>query len=134
MNIESGNLNQLNTENTGWFIGYSDWVKSGGEDLRFMSFDKNSKGLCVKWFAHEIGFPNGEPKPISTGRTISLLVDEVGKFKIEFSESERFTASSTKSYMLKKSGDYVIWGENLYHRAFCLAPSTILTIRWEPED
>ncbi len=134
MHLESGNLSELDTEDTGWFIGYSDWTRSAELNLRHMPFNVTSKGLCVKWYSHVPGYPNGELKPISTGRTISILVDNTGEFKIEFSNSPQFEQELTKSVILKSLGDYVIWGEKLFHRAYCLAPSTILTVRWEPED
>ena len=132
MDIEFGNSGSLDTNETGWFVGFSDWTKSTGNNLRNLPFDSCHKGLCIKWYEHKVGIPNGEAKPISTGRTISILVGDSGEFKLEYSSTEIYKPENTKEFTLTESGDFVIWGSNIYHRAYCLKPSKILTVRWEP--
>ena len=133
MDVEFGNVGCLNTEGTGWFIGFSDWTKHAPANLRQVSQEAIAKSLCVKWFHHQIGIPNGDPKPVSEGRTISILVSETGRFRLEFSTKDNFPAGSTDSYTLRAHGDFVIWGEGIYHRAYSEAESTILTLRWQGE-
>jgi hypothetical protein len=134
MNIEFGNAGTLDTQGTGWFIGFSDWAKAGGPNLRHMAQDAGASALCVKWFAHPKGHPDGEPKPLSEGRTMSILVSETGLFQIDFSENEDFHPDSTVSHVLRRHGDFAIWGPGLYHRSFGRERATILTLRWLPES
>ena len=130
--VEFGNAGAVNTNGTGWFIGFSDWSKSGGIDLRHVPAEALSGGLCVKWFDHPAGHPNGEPKPLSVGRTVSMLVGAPSEFRIECSFRQSFFEDESVVHILRKPGDYVIWGEDVYHRAFGVKPATILTIRWNP--
>jgi len=130
--VERGNAADTNTHGTGWFIGYSEWARESSW-LRFMPQEAASTGLCIKWFEHEPGNPNGEAKPLSVGRTISVLVSEVSEFRVDFSADASFPASSTTSVVLRRSGDFAIWGPGVYHRAFGVQRATILTVRWESE-
>lgn len=131
--IEFGNAHAVDTHGTGWFIGFSDWARSGGADLRHMPADMASTGLCVKWFMHAAGDPNGQDKPLSTGRTISMLAGPASEFRLAFCATPDFETSATKVHTLRAPGDFVIWGAGLYHRAWGLQPASILTIRWEPQ-
>jgi hypothetical protein len=90
MDIEFGNAGTVDTNNTGWFLGFSDWTKSPAARLRHVSQEDIAKSLCVKWFHHPKGDPCGEPRPLSEGRTISILVSEHGQFRLEFSTSADF--------------------------------------------
>ena len=130
MDVEFGNAGKIDTNDTGWFIGFSGWAKCLPGNLRYVSQDAIAKSLCVKWYCHQKGDPNGEPKPISEGRTISILVSERGQFKLDFAPTPDFSEDTVSSHVLCSHGDYVIWGEGIYHRAFGESPSTILTIRW----
>lgn len=130
MDIEFGNAGSVDTEGSGWFLGFSDWTKANNSYLRYIQQNTDLRSLCVKWFAHKKGNPNGESKPISEGRTISILVSTNGRFRLEFSSAPDFRQNEVKSFILKEHGDFVIWGSNLYHRAFGEEDSTILTIRW----
>lgn len=137
MDIEFGNANTLDTDGTGWFIGFSDWCRSSGTHLRHMPPELGARGLCVKWFVHPAGHPAGEAKPVSTGRTISMLAGLAGDgvasdFRIEFSPTADFEPATTVCHVLRQPGDFAIWGAGLHHRAFGIAPACILTIRWEP--
>ena len=133
MQVEFGNAGDLHTNGTGWFIGFSEWTKSSS-GLRHVPSGDAAKGLCVKWFLHEAGDPNGDEKPISEGRTISMLVGEPGDFKLEVSSTPAFELSKTVSYHLRRPGDFVAWGSGLYHRAYGLQQACILTVRWIPEE
>lgn len=133
MQIEFGNAADVPTNGTGWFIGFSDWTKSDLSNLRHMPADLASTGLCVKWFLHEAGDPNGEPKPVSEGRTMSMLVGEPSEFRIDFSFSHAFEPGRTTTFVLRRPGDFAAWGHGIHHRAFGLRKACILTMRWVPE-
>lgn len=136
MDVEFGNAGTVDTDGTGWFIGFSDWCRSGGTHLRHMPPELGARGLCVKWFMHPAGNPAGEAKPVSTGRTISLLAgsSEESEFRLEFSPTPIFDSATTICHVLRQPGDFAIWGPGLYHRAFGRKPACVLTIRWEPRD
>src|SRR5690349_6004381 len=130
MDIEFGNAHETFTSSTGWFIGYSEWAKSGEADLRYVPPDALSRGLCVKWMRHWRGDPRGSdpPKPISEGRSINMMVSERGALRIQFSESPDFPADATREHLLQLEGDFCAWGAGLYHRSYFEADCTILTL------
>jgi hypothetical protein len=134
LDVEFGNAGTAATQGTGWFVGFSDWARGGGANLRFMPADALSRGLCVKWFDHPAGHPNGEAKPLSEGRTLCLLVGAGGEFRIDCSLDAGFAPERTLTRVLRHSGDYIAWGPGLHHRAFGLARTTMLTIRWVPQS
>lgn len=130
MNVEFGNAGSIDTNETGWFIGFSEWMKSDPHNLRFIPRDLSLNSLCVKWGLHTVGSPNGEEKPISEGRTMSMLVSERGRFRLNFDNKRDFSSGEMKSFLLEKHGDFVIWGPGIYHSAYCEQDSAILTLRW----
>jgi hypothetical protein len=134
MEVEFGNAGEVETNGTGWFIGFSPWSKTEASGLRQMPADLEATGLCVKWFQHKKGDPNGEPKPLSEGRTISILVSQQSEFKIEFSKSSAFEPDQTTTYVLRKHGDFAAWGHGINHRAYGLQSACILTVRWLPKQ
>jgi hypothetical protein len=129
--IEFGNAGAIDTHGSGWFIGFSDWSKLEPHNLRYMPRDSQLSGLCVKWFAHSAGDPDGEEKPISTGRTMSVLISDQSDFRIDFSSDPKFSLDATETFRLQFKGDFVIWGAGVFHRTFGRQASTIMTIRWE---
>ena len=136
MDVEFGNAGQVFTNDTGWFVGFSEWVKTRAaneSELRFMPKEQRSHTLCVKWMFHRAGDDRGVAKPPSEGRTLSILVSDAGMFRIQFSEHPDFQAEGTTEFRLERHGDFVVWGERLHHRWFVDADCTILTIRWIPE-
>jgi hypothetical protein len=133
LDVEFGNAGDLDTHGSGWFIAWSDWAKSSGTNLRHMPIDVPSTGLCVKWYLHEPGHPNGEEKPLSEGRTISILVGEPGEFRLDFCRTLDYAPGATRTTLLRRTGDFAIWGPGLYHRAFGIRRACILTIRWQPQ-
>lgn len=135
MDIEFGNVGALDTKGTGWFIGFSDWTKTnaaGVANLRFMAQDTLAHTIHAKWMVHPVHDDRGAAKPPSEGRTISILVSESGRFRLEFSLDERFGMAQTLRHTLEQHGDFVIWGKNIYHRWFVDQACTILTLRWVP--
>lgn len=84
----------------------------------------------IKWFSHPAGHPNGEAKPLSEGRTMSVLVSPASEFRIEFSIGADFAPQDTLSHSLRRHGDFVIRGPGVFHRAFGVQPACILTVRW----
>ena len=134
MDIESGNAGEVDTHDTGWFVGYGEWARKGrgARGLRYMNRNALSHSLCVKWRQHEKGDRKvGEVKPISEGRTLCVLAMEGGEFHIEFCRNREFKSGVIKR-VLRKDGDFVIWGENLYHRGEVRGACTIVTVRWVP--
>src|SRR4051812_6764963 len=125
LDVEFGNAGALDTKGTGWFVGFSEWAKSGNADLRYIPKDANVNGLCVKWYFHQAGDPNGSGKPVSEGRTLSVLAGPPGEFQIEFSTDGRFDPQSTTVHTLREPGDFAIWGEGLHHRWACMKPACI---------
>lgn len=137
MDIEFHNAGDLDTGDTGWFIGFSEWAKAGlpgVPDLRYIPKDRRSRGLCMKWKRHPAQDPRGAAKLPSVGRSVSILVSESGRFRLEFSARRDFPENQTAYYTLANHGDFVVWGGNLYHRWFVDEDCTILTLRWIPEE
>lgn len=119
MDIKFNNAVDLDTIGTGWFISFSDWAKvsiPGIANLRYMPQDQRARTLCAKWMQHPVHDPRGGAKPISTGRSVSLLVGESGRFRVEFSRDLEFPPSDIVCHTLKRHGDFVARGESLYHR------------------
>jgi hypothetical protein len=129
-NVEFGNAGDVNTNGTGWFVGFSEWAKGSSTELRYVAAGEPAAGLCVKWFAHPAGDPNGEAKPISEGRTMSILVSPDSEFRLEFSTLGDFAPDDFLAHTLRRQGDFVIWGSGIFHRAFGIQPASILTVRW----
>ena len=132
MHIDFGNVSMVDTQGTGWIVGFSEWVKTGGANLRYMPQHALAQTLCIKWFHHPQGDPHGSGKPLSEGRSISFLVSAQGRFRLEFSEQADFPAGHTVTHVLATHGDFVMWGEGVYHRWFAEEASSILTVRWVP--
>jgi 2'-5' RNA ligase len=133
LGLEIGNAGELDTRGTGWWIGFSDWTRDGGANLRHMPAGLAALGMSAKWYDHPAGHPNGEAKPISEGRSVSLLVGEQGGFRIDFSRDAAFPTGRTFTRVMRRRGDFVAWGGGLHHRAFGLEDSSILTLRWVPQ-
>jgi hypothetical protein len=129
VNVEFGNAGALDTKGTGWFIGFSEWAQSP-TGLRYLPRGSSLQDLCVKWYLHPAGDPNGTGKPVSEGTTFSVLVGQPGEFEIEFSHEPGFVLGELLVHTLRKPGDFVIWGEGLYHRWAALRTTCILTVRW----
>ncbi|WP_194723415.1 hypothetical protein [Noviherbaspirillum malthae] len=136
MDIEFGHLGDLDTQGTGWFIGYSDWVRSDAGaigNLRYMPKEQRSHALTMKWMDHAKGDPRGGGKPLSEGRTLSILVGKPGRFRLQFSRHADFPPEDTVEHVLERNGDFSLWGEGIHHRYAVDADCTILTLRWVPE-
>lgn len=129
MNITKGNTNDTGTNDTGWFIGFSDWTRTGGGNLLHIPKDQPLSGLCVKWFDHPTGDTSGE-KPVSEGKTISILVSTGSSFRLQFSTTPAFEPGTVETVLLQRQGDFVAWGAGIHHRWSCETRVTILTIRW----
>ena len=132
MNVIVGNAQDAHTQGTGWFLGFSPWTRHAQSDLLHVPQQQQLAGLCVKWYDHPSGDDSGNAKPVSEGRTISILVSSDAAFRIEFCESPSFDADQVKTAILTRHGDFAAWGEGLFHRWHCLSRSTILTLRWSP--
>jgi hypothetical protein len=130
MDIETGNANDTDTQGTGWFIGFSPWTRASTGGLRHVPAGEPVTGLCVKWFDHPAGHESG-PKPVSEGRTVSILVTGGGHFEIDFSATPDFSAD-VRTVVLRRGGDFAAWGEGVHHRWRCVRRATVATVRWTP--
>jgi hypothetical protein len=130
VNVLVGNAYEADTRGTGWFIGFSDWARVAGSDLLHVPQEQAVAGLCVKWFDHPDGHDSGSAKPVSEGRTVSILVSSGSRFRIEFSEAADFASSPVETVVLQRHGDFAAWGAGLHHRWHCESRATILTLRW----
>ena len=128
--VEFGNAGDLDTNGTGWFVGFSEWTWHPPSHLRHLPATELAAGLCVKWFSHPAGNPNGESKPMSEGRAMSVLVSSATEFRIEFSMTADFASHDVLAHTLRRHGDFVIWGPGIFHRAFGVQPACVLTVRW----
>ncbi|GAW66036.1 signal peptidase i [Geoanaerobacter pelophilus] len=132
MKIETGNAHDAETKGTGWFVGFSDWTRKEGSALLHVPKGDALTALCVKWYDHPSGDDSGNLKPVSEGRSLSILVSEDSAFRIEFSPTPDFLSGEVQTVLLERHGDFAAWGEGLYHRWHCLSRATVLTIRWNP--
>ena len=130
MDIDFGNAHDIGTQGTGWFIGFSPWTKKSVRGLRYIPQHEPVTGVCVKWFHHAAGHES-EIKPLSTGRTMSILVTDGAHFELDFCEREDFTGE-VRTVVFRREGDFAVWGERLYHRWRCMTQVTIATVRWMP--
>lgn len=129
MNILKGNAQDADTRGTGWFVGFGDWTLLPGSDLLHVPKDQPLAGLCLKWYDHPESQESG-PKPVSAGRTISILVSD-GCFEIDFSTDPDFHPDAgVERVVLRRQGDFVAWGEGIYHRWRCAERTKVLTVRW----
>lgn len=136
--IEWGNAQGVNTGNTGangdelaksgWVVGHSAYLRA--DSLLMMPQNATADGVCVKWFQHAAGDPNGTGKPLSTGRTISFLANEGGRFQLRFWLSAAVDDKLT--VILTEPGDFAVSGPGINHEWEALRDSTIVTVRWSP--
>ncbi len=132
MDLLIGNAHEADTRGTGWFIGFSEWTRSAASGLLHVPNAQPLTGLCVKWYDHPDGHDSGSLKPVSEGRTVSILVSEGARFQLQFCERPDFEPAATRTVLLQRHGDFAAWGAGLYHRWRCLARATVLTVRWTP--
>jgi hypothetical protein len=135
LDIEFNDASTLDTHGTGWFLGYSDWTRPkahGQPELRYMPKDLRSHTLAMKWMFHPQGDLLGTDKPKSEGRTLSIMVSESGRFRLQFSSHAHFPAGDVVEHVLSRHGQFSAWGADIYHRWFVDEDCTILTLRWIP--
>jgi len=138
--VRSGNAWETDTRSTnqqgvkesrsGWIVGFSGYLQT--DPLCFMPKNALASEVCIKWYEHVTGDPNGTriPKPRSTGRTISLLANDGGKVLLRFWTPNE--PASIHTVILDEPGDYAIWGPDLHHEWEILRDSTVITVRWIP--
>jgi hypothetical protein len=132
--LEVGNAWALHVPGhpTNWIVGETAaipahslrHIRQGGPDG-----PEPLSGLAVKWFVHDPSDPAawGENKPISVGRTMSILAGE-GAFELTFSRDGRQCR-----VLLDTSGDFVAWGAGLMHTWKPLTRCAVVTMRWAVE-
>jgi hypothetical protein len=136
VDIEFNDVSGIDTNGTGWVLGFGEWLNTGdaGQALRYMPRDARSHSLCMKWMHHRKGDPLGTGKPVSEGRTMSILVSEAGRFRVQFSDDPHFSEDTLVEHVLQRHGQFSAWGAGLYHRWFVDEDCTILTLRWIPDN
>jgi len=70
VDIEFGDAGALNTNSTGWFIGFSDWAKAnapGVTDLRFKAKNSLAHAVNVKWMAQKMTIAELQSRPVTVG-------------------------------------------------------------------
>jgi len=116
---------------TNWLVG--DHPAIPADSLRFVGQpcdgspeSERVEHLALKWFEHQPGDDPAweEHKPMSSGRTLSLLAGG-GAFELQFRRGEQAC-----TVLLEQAGDFALWGEGLEHRWRALAPSTVISLRW----
>jgi hypothetical protein len=129
--IDVGNAAEQDTQGTGWFLGFSPWTTRSAGGLRHVPREQPVTGVCMKWFHHPPGHDSGGTKPLSEGRTLSILVSADAEFVIEFCERADFTGD-VRTVVLRREGDFAAWGPGVYHRWRCVRECTVVTLRWNP--
>lgn len=135
--VEYGNawaLRLKETPHTNWIVGDHPGIPS--DCLRFLRHASSSQvgqlaeGLSLKWFAHDPDDPSawGESKPISHGRTLSLLAS-AGAFELCLRRG-----GEELVLLLEAPGDFAVWGPGIAHGWRVLKPSLVMTLRWELVD
>jgi hypothetical protein len=132
--LELGNawaLRSPEAPHTNWLVGDHGGIPV--DSLRFLRHGGPAAGadgvedLALKWFAHSPGDPPewGQGKPISSGRTLSLLAG-AGAFELWFRRGDR-----EAGVVLEEPGDFALWGPGLHHGWRVQRPSLVVTLRWE---
>ena len=124
---EWGNAAAAGTADRHWVVGFSDLLKTA--PLRHVPADSKATGVCLKWGLHPAGDPGGRDKPVSTGRTISLLANAGGLFRLRLWRGDGPVTTVT----FDEPGDFAAWGEGISHEWDVLADATVVTLRWSPE-
>lgn len=131
--VDYGNAWDLRSSehpHTNWILG--DHPGISANSLRFLRHHTHPNGpervedLALKWFVHDPADPPawGEIKPLSTGRSLSLLAGD-GAFELHFQRE-----GQELRLLLERAGDFALWGPGVAHRWRVLKPSTVMTLRW----
>jgi len=125
--VACGNAWQPDANPGGWIVGWSECLRP--IPLLWMPDDQLAGGVCIKWFQHLAGDPNGKNKPISAGRSISILTSTDSELLLRFwrpGDDDRLTVRLTEP------GDFAAWADGLVHEWEVPKDSTVITIRWRP--
>lgn len=117
----------------GWFIGHFITERGRGDPGR-------TSDVEVKWGVHQKEEPKGKWTS-DAATTMSILVR--GRFRITFGEARaapkgradagppQVKPSTVRKRVLRKPGDYAIWGPGVAHTWAALENDTVvLTVRW----
>ncbi|MCX6729889.1 MAG: signal peptidase I [Candidatus Portnoybacteria bacterium] len=75
--------------------------------------------LEIKWGEVKAGYDNGQWSKSNYAKTIAILVH--GEFIMSFQNQD---------VVLKKEGDYVIWGPGIVHMGKAVKDTVLITLRW----
>lgn len=110
-NWYSGNAEIDGVGTRGWLLGHFLKESNGGV--------RATEALEVKWGIH----PEGERRAewVSGDERTTLLVLVQGRFRLDL---------SVGTVVLKRQGDYVVWGPGIDHSWQAEQDSIVLTVRW----
>jgi hypothetical protein len=115
--ISHGNAADRGRESRGWFVGhFVDGPASPPE---------RTHDVEVKWGNHSAGQARGAWAKSRTATTLLVLLH--GRFHVLIEDNE---------FVLKRPGDYALWGPDLAHTWRAEDQSIVLTVRWpsSPQD
>lgn len=104
-----GNATEEGVDHCGWVVGH--FMKP--DDVR------RSSDVEIKWGVHRAGEERATWQEIEQRTTVLILIS--GRFEITLDAG---------SFMLEKSGDYVMWGHGIGHSWRAHEDSVMLTVRW----
>ncbi|WP_283139574.1 signal peptidase I [Rhizohabitans arisaemae] len=110
-NWYTGNATEDADRHRGWLMGH--FIDPGAGGVR------STGALEVKWGTH----PAGERRPewsTDEQRTTLLMLIQ-GRFRLDLTVGE---------VVLKRQGDYVVWGPGIDHSWEAEEDSVLLTVRW----
>jgi hypothetical protein len=107
--IYVGNAGHDAPSDRGWLLGH---FKDAGDP-------RHSDAVEVKWGIH----PRGDRRAqwVESEQRTALLVLVGGRFRVEFPD---------RAVLLRRQGDYVVWGPGVGHSWAAEEESVVLTVRW----
>ncbi|MEU6578984.1 signal peptidase I [Streptomyces sp. NPDC046805] len=104
-----GNAGEDAVLDRGWLLGH---FKEAGDA-------RHSDAVEVKWGVHPRGDVRGQW--VRGEQRTALLVLISGRFRVEL---------PGRSVLLRRQGDYVVWGRGVDHSWVAEEESVVLTVRW----
>ena len=93
MELETGNAGEVDTNGTGWFIGFSDWTEAGDANLRHMPSELDARVFASSGFCTLPGIRAASPSHLRrangshTGWPVRLVPDRVLSVEILYTQN-----------------------------------------------
>lgn len=94
----------------GWLIGHF---------FADMTDARSSHAVEIKWSVHQAGDKRNEWTVAEDRTTACFLIS--GEFELQLTSG---------TFVLRETGDYLLWGPQINHSWKALADSVTLTVRW----